>query len=173
MTERLKERFLEKVDWSACAAGGSCWEWMGEITKDGYGRFCATEMCKTYPYIRAHRAAYELFKGPIPDGLLVCHACDNPSCVNPHHLWVGTQAANIADASRKVRMNRPRPTGRPPVLGEQHPLAKLTRKQADSIRVEYQPGRGGMNLARLAAKYGVAISLIHRIIKNQSWRTYE
>lgn len=76
----------------------SCWEWIGTITSHGYGHFKAKG--KLY---RAHRLAYTLFKGHIPDSLIVCHSCDNRKCVNPEHLWLGTHKDNAIDKVNKGR----------------------------------------------------------------------
>jgi hypothetical protein len=89
-----KIRFWEKVKKTK-----TCWIWKGTVNNVwGYGQFSVDGV-----YYRAHRFAYELVKGKIPDGLLVCHSCDNKLCVNPKHLWVGTQSDNIRDAVSKNR----------------------------------------------------------------------
>lgn len=75
-----------------------CWIWLGATDRDGYG-YSRTEGCTR----KTHRLSYEVFKGPITLGLLVCHSCDIPSCVNPDHLWLGTQQENIQDAHKKGR----------------------------------------------------------------------
>ena len=80
----------------------NCWEWTGSrIGQSGYGRFCEHGHNGKQGY--AHRAAYEMFRGPIPKGMHVCHACDNPPCCNPDHLWLGTAAENVKDAQNKGR----------------------------------------------------------------------
>lgn len=94
-----EQRFMAKVDTS-----GECWEWTAKRDRSGYGRFWYREDAS---YL-AHRAAYELFVGPIPDGLVVCHRCDNPGCVNPRHLWLGTMADNNWDKVAKGRASGPR-----------------------------------------------------------------
>lgn len=92
--ERYRQRLLAKVR----IAPSGCWEWLGARDPRGYGRFQAEG------HKRAHRAAWALFRGPIPAGLLVCHHCDNPPCCNPDHLFVGTMSDNIRDGYVKGRI---------------------------------------------------------------------
>lgn len=81
---------------------GACWLWTGYVTKQGYGHI-KKDHTAGGTMIAAHRASYELHVGPIHDGLFVCHACDNPPCVNPAHLWLGTTQDNTADKMAKGR----------------------------------------------------------------------
>lgn len=116
----------------------SCWPWKGSRNEKGYGKFHER---------KAHRVAYELFNGPIPDGLIARHKCDNPSCCNPHHLEPGTHRDNSADAISRNRLAR----------GERHPRAKLTDEQVKDIRSSPLTGQA------LAKRYGVSKSTISGI----------
>lgn len=80
----------------------TCWNWIAGKSDKGYGSFCYNN--KNYP---AHRASWTIHYGRIPDGLLVCHKCDNPQCVNPNHLFLGTHRDNARDMVRKDRRNTP------------------------------------------------------------------
>src|SRR5262245_17887722 len=96
----LAERFWPKVD---KRGADDCWPWMASTMRGGYG-----EIRISRRYVPAHRVAYELTIGPIPDGQLCCHRCDNPPCCNPGHLFLGTTAENNADCLIKGRHVPPR-----------------------------------------------------------------
>jgi hypothetical protein len=98
----VEERFWAKV----CKWPGGCWEWKGQIGHGGYGRlFAGGRSRESKP---AHRVSWELHYGPIPPDLFVCHHCDNPKCVRPSHLFIGTAADNVHDSMAKGRFNSAR-----------------------------------------------------------------
>jgi hypothetical protein len=141
------ERFAAKVDKS-----GDCWEWTGHREPNGYGRFYYNGRMTW-----AHRVSWQLFRGPIPTGLDVCHHCDNRGCVRPSHLFVGTRADNMADANRKGRIPR----------GEDASAAKLTAAQVRAIRAEY--AAGGVLMREIAARLGVSDTTIKFVVNRKRW----
>lgn len=160
----LRYRFLSKI--SAHESG--CWLWTGAIVgksktaSGGYGRLYSGE--KTH-WEYAHRIAWILFKGPIPDQLCVLHKCDVRNCVNPEHLFLGTKADNAADMDAKGRrVNAPH-------YGEDHPHAKLTWAKVRAIRAVKGKlhDRGNSLLERLAKKYGVTATNISYIRRGKTW----
>jgi hypothetical protein len=150
MTDTLEERF-----WQHLIRGNpeDCWIWAGSKATKGYGR-----MSKDGVLYRAHRLSYELHFGPIGDGLCVLHRCDNPTCCNPHHLFLGTFAENSADMVAKGRSHR----------GERHHSAKLTENDVENIRATYADG--GVGLRALAKYFGVSFTVIGSIIRRENWR---
>lgn len=133
-----------------------CWLWTGIGNSNGYGRFCADNK-----HILAHRASYEMFYGPIPAGKNVCHTCDNRRCVNPEHLWLGTQSENLKDAVAKGRMFRP------DTSGENNGNRKLDWESVNHIR---QLCAQGVQQKRVAKLYGVCPATVGDIIHNRIWK---
>jgi hypothetical protein len=124
-----------------------CWPWQGQKNDKGYGRWRGS---------MAHRAAYELVHGPIPEGQIVRHRCDNPPCCNPDHLVAGTHVDNAQDALTRGRFSE----------GARHGNTKLTQEQADYIR----RNPDGKRQRDLAKQFGVSVSTISYIRSGRSWR---
>lgn len=131
-----------------------CREWMGWLSNKGYG-----DLYVELKHQRAHRFCWEMYHGKIPDGWCVCHECDNRRCVNPHHLFLGTNYDNVQDRHRKGRSSSSR--------GETQRSCKLTTQKVISIRNEYQTVKSYRVLAR---KYGVEYTNIANIIKRKTWK---
>lgn len=149
----IEERFWKKVNKSSPT---ECWLWMGAKHPDGYG-----QICKDGQSVHAHRIAWELTYGEIPKGMSVLHRCDQPSCVNPTHLFLGNQIDNIKDMCSKKRDKHPR--------GENHVGAKLTIIQVSEIRGALRNNYKGL-VPQLAMKYGVSIGAIRGIKSNRTWK---
>lgn len=149
----LKERFFRLVDKSS-----NCWIWAGKsINKKGYGQIQIGGAGSKR--ISVHRLSYELHHGEIPSGLVVMHKCDNPSCVNPDHLELGTQSKNIKDA-----IDRGRKISTPPhKFGEAHGASKLTEENVIEIRSSLEETK------KLALKFGVSKSSIERVRNRKTW----
>lgn len=148
----LLARFLESIERNA----NGCWNWTEAENSNGYGRFVIRGEQQL-----AHRAAYTLFFGDIPDGLNVCHRCDNRKCVNPEHLWLGTQSDNLTDASVKGRMFRP------DTRADKNGNTSLTWDQVRAIRDMHQ---SGVRKYRIAGLFGVSPSTITNITKHETWK---
>ena len=149
----MPERF-----WSFVGRRGEkeCWLWNGSLNANGYGQFTWVTAGK-----RTHiatRIAYRLVNGEIPPKMFVCHSCDNPRCVNPAHLWLGTAKDNMQDASKKGRI---RSGG---LRGEAHGCAKLNEISVREIRASNLPRKA------LANHYGVTPEAISLIVKRKTWR---
>lgn len=139
--------------WARVQQGDGCWEWTGFRDPKGYGRF----QFEGRP-MGVHRLSWLLHHGPIPAGLHVLHRCDNPPCVNPDHLWLGTNDDNIADRHAKGRDAHN--------AGEAGARAKLTERQVLDIRAAAAGGAGLGDLARL---YRVSHATIWCLVKRRSW----
>lgn len=148
-------RFLRQAD-SNGLDPDACWLWTGAENANGYGRFVDGSQHKL-----AHRVSYELFVGSIPDGMNVCHACDNRKCVNPHHLWLGPQTDNLRDAVAKGRMFRP------DTNGELNGNRKLCADDVRTIRAMF---RGGQRRYQIANRFGVSPSTVGEIIAGKLWK---
>lgn len=146
------DRFLSKV--AVADQPGACWEWTGNKPDGRYGHFSVN--MKT---VKAHRWIYQTIHGEIPDGLVVRHKCDNPSCVRPTHLEIGTQSQNIRD-----KFDRGRAPNR---QGEKHPLCKL--READVLEIR-RLARLGHTQLDLSQRFGVKRGQIGKIVQRINWR---
>lgn len=130
-----------------------CWLWDGNSFAEGYGYVWFKELKRV---MGAHRAAWIIYNGKIPAGLFVCHTCDNRACVNPKHLFLGTQKENVGDCIKKGRF----------FYVEKR---KLTAEQISQIRTLYRYGNGRL----LAKRYGVSRTTISDIVNKKPGTTYE
>jgi hypothetical protein len=140
------ERFMSRVDKNGA---NGCWQWLGKVNNWGYGKFFPF-----YKEVRAHRWAYEQMVGPIPEGAVIMHSCDNPACVNPAHLSAGTLSDNSQDCLKKNRKK----------------TAKLTVEQVREIRARLkgQPNKWKIYEA-IAPDYGVQAGCIYLIHVGRTW----
>jgi len=146
--EKIKinyEKYVIKKD--------GCWLWNGVVDKDGYGQL----PCGYHKQGKAHRISWLLHKGEIPNGMLICHSCDNPPCTNPDHLFLGTIKENNEDSRKKGRL----------ALGVKNRNSKLDEKSVIEIRNLLKIG---IKSKRIAQDFGVSPSQICAINKGKSWK---
>lgn len=149
----MKYNTVEERFWAKVEKGDGCWEWHSCLDTDGYGLFWLDRTFK-----RAHRISYILKVGTIPLGLLVCHHCDNPRCVRPDHLFLGTEKDNALDAVKKQRNS----------AGERSGSARLTYDDVRTLRNSYDPSkRNGTELAHI---YNITKANVSSIIHNKTWK---
>jgi len=147
----IVERLLSRI--KVNAAG--CFEWQGARISNGYGNIRFDGKPRL-----THRVSYQVFRGPIPEGICVCHHCDNRKCINPAHLFLGTVADNMADAASKFRM----PHGR----GHRH--AKLNESAVVEIVNRYVAGE---DQSSIQDRFGISNHTLQMIVKKESWKHVE
>lgn len=145
--QRFEEKYIPEPT-------SGCWLWDGQRTTRGYGHFWFDGKDR-----KAHRISWHLHVGPIPNGMHVLHKCDNPPCVNPDHLFLGTNADNNADMMRKGRNRQPR--------GADKPHTKLSEEDVVAI---YSLRHSLLKPQEVAAVYGVGRTQINKIWKGTVWR---
>lgn len=158
MTESVRSRFWLKVDRKGPT---DCWKWTGALSR-GYGILNPGRPL-TSP-LKASRVSWEIHNGPIPPGLVVCHRCDNPPCVNPSHLFLGTMRDNSRDAVSKGR-NYQVPA-RLKARGEKHGGAKLVPADILFIREWFEAGWTQEQLAKVC---GVSVSTVKKVTQRKTW----
>jgi hypothetical protein len=152
----LLDRFNDKV---SPEPNSGCWLWTGGITELGYGVIGLGR--REEGTDKAHRVSWRLHRGPIPDGMCVCHRCDTPLCVNPDHLFLGTLGDNMRDCVRKARNYVPN------MRGSRAPWSRLTEEQVSDILTRR------LTSLKFAALYGVSGSAIREIWRGKNWKSHE
>jgi hypothetical protein len=143
--------------WKKVLKTDSCWLWQGSVNNKGYGEIKARDAVY---YV--HRYSWEIHRGSIPDKLCVLHICDTPTCVNPEHLFLGTQADNMRDMYAKGRDYR----GPKTTIGEKHGMAKLTEEEVRTLR-SYPKGTSP---TLLADKFGISLTHVWQVRSRKVWR---
>jgi hypothetical protein len=146
--------------WAKVHVGAGCWLWAGAVLHTGYGAFRLNGETT-----RAHRKAWELANGPVPDGLCVCHRCDVRLCCRPSHLFLGSYADNNADMAGKGRSRN----GAGQVFGSRHGMAKLTEDRVREIRRQYALDGGRGAATALAAEFNVSHKTITQVVRRAIW----
>jgi hypothetical protein len=150
LSQDTLERFWDRVNKS-----DNCWVWTAGKTAAGYG--CLRRKQKL---LLAHRVSWEFANGPIPDGLEVLHKCDNPSCVRPDHLFLGTQTDNMNDMVSKGRQKK----------GTSDPNAKLT---PEAVRAIIKERSNGSSYSQLAKQFNISSATAYAVVKGRLWKWVE
>lgn len=153
-----RERFWENVDKTpGFGPNGDCWIWTAGCNPQGYGWFYWEGKHRL-----AHRASLAMASRPVPEGLLACHTCDNPPCVRPSHLFIGTYRDNNLDALRKGRKEAIKP-----MVGKENPRAKLSEHDVLKMR---EMRKAGHTYQSIANAFGVTYSPTYDAITGKHWK---
>lgn len=161
-SEKAQARFWKKVNKDGPIVRpelGPCWLWTGRTSPKGYGQFNHLRRD-----VEAHRVSCRLAYGAIPDGMLACHHCDNPSCVNPAHLFIGTHKQNSGDMVRRSRCGAAELHAR----GEQNGLARLTESAVLELRAMKAAGTIP-NYCACGRRYGVSATTVRYAVLGRTW----
>jgi hypothetical protein len=145
----MKRPINLKFFWEKVVIGPECWGWKAAIASNGRAM---------YQGVGASRVSWEIHNGEIPIGMFVLHTCDNPVCVNPKHLFLGTQKDNMQDKYKKGRENLP--------FGIRNSSAKVSERDAIAIRILYP----ALSQRKISNMYGINQSQVSRIVSGFSWR---
>lgn len=157
LTNRVVKAFWSKV----CKNRFGCWEWQGCKLPSGYAQLTLPGMVRRR--VLVHRLSYVLHYGEITErGLLVCHRCDNPSCVRPDHLFLGSPKENTQDAYAKGRLRF--------LQGEKQNNAKLTDEEVQELRRRYKPYHPTRGAKALAKEFGITPNHVVTIVRNRAWK---
>ncbi len=151
-------KLMDKV-WDCIEKADGCWRWTGSSDRYGYAARRFLIDGKQYTW-KIHRLIYTVEIGEIPDGMSVCHSCDNPGCVNPSHLWLGTHTENMKDRDRKSR-------GVVAPKGERNALSKLTEQQVREMR---RRRASGESLSKLAIAFRISPHHLSNICRRKYWK---
>lgn len=157
VTKHKKRRVIsaEVRFWAKVEKTEDCWLWRAAVSPRGYGIFGLGTLERNRA---AHRYSWELHFGPIPEGIYVCHHCDNPPCVRPEHLFLGDHAANMADMAAKGRA----------LYGEKHNLVILSEPDVLEIRRLWQAG--GKTQVEIAEMFGTNKANVSQIVRGKKWK---
>lgn len=132
-----------------------CWEWIAGKDAQGYG------VCKFMGRpVKAHRLVYSFYRGTIPDGMVCCHKCDNRSCVNPNHIFLGTHEENMADRNKKGRQCK----------GSDTPFSKLTEEKVIKLRKRWKKGSHKHGASQMARELGLDAQTVLKAVKGKNWK---
>ncbi len=157
--ERAKEKLLSNIEIVEGLLETPCWIWAGRRNIDGYGIIHVGNGKGA-----THRVSWELHNGPIPDNLCILHKCDNPPCINPDHLWIGTHRDNIEDCIAKGRRGTCANGGQ---KGENNPSAKLNEEQVAQIKFLLEEGQ--LTQAEIGGMFGVSRDAVNNIKLGRKW----